>query len=88
MMDEKIKELIAIGASVGAHCQPCLTYHVNKAKDVGVEEDEIREAISMGNKVEKGSMAAMRQFSGSLLDASPEKAAGCCGDGDNPNGCA
>ena len=27
-MDERTKELIAIGASVGAHCQPCLTYHV------------------------------------------------------------
>jgi alkylhydroperoxidase/carboxymuconolactone decarboxylase family protein YurZ len=29
-MDERIKELIAIGASVGAHCQPCLTYHVER----------------------------------------------------------
>ena len=30
MLDERTKELIAIGASVCAHCQPCLTYHVNK----------------------------------------------------------
>ena len=32
-MDEKVKELIAVGASVGAHCQPCLTYHVVKAEN-------------------------------------------------------
>ena len=37
-MEEKTKELIAIGASVGAHCQPCLSYHVNKAKELGIEE--------------------------------------------------
>ena len=34
VMDEKTKELIAIGASVSAHCQPCLTYHVAKAKEL------------------------------------------------------
>ena len=29
-MDDKTKELVAIGASVSAHCQPCVTYHVAK----------------------------------------------------------
>jgi AhpD family alkylhydroperoxidase len=38
-MDEKVKELIAIGASVSAHCQPCLTYHVGKARELGVSEE-------------------------------------------------
>jgi len=33
-MDEKTKELIAIGASVGAHCQPCLAWH-EKARELG-----------------------------------------------------
>ena len=27
-MNESIKELVAIGASIGAHCQPCLKYHI------------------------------------------------------------
>jgi AhpD family alkylhydroperoxidase len=35
-MDERTRELIAIGASVGAHCQPCLTYHVEKARELGM----------------------------------------------------
>jgi AhpD family alkylhydroperoxidase len=68
MLDEKIKELIAVGASVGAHCQPCLTYHVARAKELGLKETEIREAIAIGHMVEKGSMVVMKQFSAEVLD--------------------
>lgn len=44
-MDERTKELIAIGASVGAHCQPCLTYHMEKARELGANDEDIRAAI-------------------------------------------
>ena len=88
-MDEKVKELIALGASVGAHCQPCLRHHVTKAREAGLTESEIREAIAVGHMVEKGAMSAMRQFSTELFEA-PEsqgkncaagaaKGGGCCG---------
>ena len=62
-MDEKTKELVAIGASVGAHCQPCLTWHVAKAREMGIDKELIREAIETGHMVEKGAMSAMRKFS-------------------------
>ena len=29
-MDENTKELIAIGASLAAHCQPCIKFHIEK----------------------------------------------------------
>jgi AhpD family alkylhydroperoxidase len=67
-MDERTKELIAIGASVGAHCQPCLTYHVEKARELGIDDEEIRAAIETGHMVEKGAMSAMRKFSAIILD--------------------
>ena len=88
-MDEKTKEMIAIGTSVGAHCQPCLEYHVNKAREVGLTDDEIREAIAVGHRVEKGAMSAMKHFSASVLDAESEQpAGGCCPDGtDKKSGC-
>lgn len=66
-MDERTKELIAIGASVGAHCQPCLTWHVEKAREMGIDDESIREAIATGHKVERGAMNAMRKFSDGLL---------------------
>ena len=80
-MDEKMKELIAVGASVGAHCQPCLSHHVAKAKEMGIEEAEIREAITIGHMVEKGAMSAMRSFSATVFDAPATAAPSCCSGG-------
>ena len=77
-MDARVKELIAVGASVGAHCQPCLAYHVGKAKELGIEEAEIREAIAVGHMVEKGSMVAMRAYAKGVLDAPSQGRTACC----------
>jgi AhpD family alkylhydroperoxidase len=74
-MDEKTKELIAIGASISGHCQPCLTYHVDQAKRLGIGDDEIKEAISVGKMVQKGAMAAMNKFSQTVLDNSVAESA-------------
>ena len=88
-MDEKTKEMIAIGASVGAHCQPCLEFHVNKARAVGLTDDEVREAMAVGHMVEKGAMAAMKQFSAIVLDQQDNtQAGGGCGcASDKATGC-
>ena len=67
-MNESVKELIAIGASVGAHCQPCLEHHIRAAQEIGVSENEIRQAVGIGHKVEKGAMAAMKKFCGKTLE--------------------
>lgn len=61
-MDNKVKELIAIGASVTANCQPCLKYHVSKARENGASEQEIEEAIAMAKKVRKGAMSMMDEL--------------------------
>ena len=74
-MDERTKELIAIGASVGAHCQPCLTYHVEKARELGIDDEQIRVAIETGHMVEKGAMSAMRKFSVNILETATSKTA-------------
>ena len=66
-MDEKTKELIAIGASVGAHCQPCLAWHVEKARELGIDDETIRAAIETGHMVEKGATSAMRKFSADIF---------------------
>lgn len=83
-MDESTKELIAIGASVGAHCQPCLTYHAEKARKMGIAEEEIRAAIDTGHMVEKGAMSAMRKFSAAVLDTSPTASCGCTAENSSP----
>lgn len=78
-MDDKVKELIAVGASVAGHCQPCLAYHVGKAKELGLSEAEIREAIAVGQLVEKGSTSAMRSFAADVFTTpATVEAPSCC----------
>ena len=61
-MDERTKELIAIGASVSGHCQPCLASHLGKARELSIGEDEIQAAIEIGYRVEKGASTAMKKY--------------------------
>jgi AhpD family alkylhydroperoxidase len=81
-MSEKIKELVAVGASITANCQPCLQYHTDKALEFGAESGEIAEAIEMGKRVRKGASAKMDTFSSGLkVGTTPAGTAnsGCCG---------
>ena len=75
-MDEQMRELIAIAA----HCQPCLTYHVAKAKEIGIDAQLVRTAMEVGHMIEKGSMSAMQAFAKSVSDAPLRNVAVCCGD--------
>jgi AhpD family alkylhydroperoxidase len=58
-MDEKIKELIAIGASISANCHPCIKFHVNKARKLNITNQEIQQAIEVGQMVRKGAAEQM-----------------------------
>lgn len=61
MLGPKIKELIAIGTAVGVHCEPCLDFHVREARELGISEDEILEAIKIGKQVERGAISNMQK---------------------------
>ena len=39
------KEFVAIGAAIGAGCQPCTQYHVRAALKAGLGQDEILRAL-------------------------------------------
>ncbi len=82
-MNDEIKELIAIGASIATHCQPCLKFHYAKARDLGISTTDITAAIDVGHQIERGAGKAMRDFHKVLLqDPPPAKTSGCCGDDD------
>ncbi len=42
----KEKEMVAVGVSVAAGCMPCTDYHVKAARECGLTDDEIRQAIT------------------------------------------
>jgi AhpD family alkylhydroperoxidase len=59
-MEERISVLVGIGASVTANCKPCLEFHAKKARELGLNEQEIQEAIDIGLMVKKGSTDVMK----------------------------
>jgi AhpD family alkylhydroperoxidase len=61
-METKTKLLIAIGAAVVANCQPCLKTLLKQAKENGVEEKEILEAIGVARLVRKNSITQIDKF--------------------------
>ena len=82
-MDNQIKELIAIGASITANCHPCLKYHVGKAQESGVDQQQIAEAIAVGLMVRKGAAGKMDELVSTLAkgaSATCDTGEASCGD--------
>ena len=65
-MEDKLKLLIAIGASVTANCQACLKTAVTNAQEAGVDKKEIQEAMAIGRVVRKGAFGKMDKFASTL----------------------
>ena len=82
-LGEKVMELVAVGASITANCQPCLQFHVEKAVGQGAGPEEIAAAIEVGKKVRKGASAKMDAFASGALPTGPAQAgkaeSACCG---------
>jgi AhpD family alkylhydroperoxidase len=70
-LDNRIGELVAVGASITANCQPCLQVHVRKALESGADEQEIADAVEIGRMVRKGASSKMDKFAASLGQAAP-----------------
>jgi len=79
-LDNRIAELIAVGSSVTANCQPCLQYHVDKALENGATDPQIAQAIEIAKMVRKGAAAKMDKFASNLSKTLPANA-GVTGEG-------
>ena len=66
-MDPRTKELVAIAASVAGCCQPCFRHHLTKAKELGIDEEDIREAVDLAERIGKAGGQRMNEFVGELL---------------------
>ncbi|MHB1686429.1 MAG: carboxymuconolactone decarboxylase family protein [Ignavibacteriaceae bacterium] len=53
LLSLQVTELVAIGASIGGNCLPCLRYHFAEARRLGVSIEEIKESIELGKMVKE-----------------------------------
>lgn len=75
------RELVAIGASVASNCIPCVTYHVAKARKLGMSDARIMEAVELADKVRQ--VPARAVLEAVRRDAPTGEAAGGCGCAEN-----
>jgi AhpD family alkylhydroperoxidase len=82
MLDEKMKELVAIGASVACNCHPCVKYHIGKARELNVDSELIKQAAEVGKMVRKGAAGQMDELLSDLSkECPPDKTNSDCSCG-------
>lgn len=89
---EAVDELVAIAAAVASNCEPCLDYHVGRARELGVADEEIAQAVATAHRVKETPARSILRAADALLGtAAPRKAqaplpvvasnGSCCGAG-------
>jgi len=76
------REVAAIGASVGAGCQPCLEYHIAAGAQAGLAEAALLKAIEDAECVKRDAQVRMAGRARDLLGLAGPVATDCCDDSD------
>src|SRR5512133_2034883 len=50
-LEQRDKELAAIGASLGCNCRPCVEHHIAAGREAGLSEAELAEAVATARAV-------------------------------------
>jgi len=86
------RELVALGAALAAGCIPCIEYHVPRAREAGLSDPEITEAIDLADKIRRvpatkvlaaatravGAPAKALKDTGEPLDVGDSGTTSCC----------
>lgn len=82
LFTEQVAELVAIGAAIGANCEPCFKYHYNQARKLGVSDLDMRYAVDLAQKVKdtpaRAMLALAERYLGPATSSTTEKANSCC----------
>jgi len=67
-LDEKTKELVALGASMAGNCFPCIRYHFRKCRELGIPVDEMREALEIAKTVKYVPINNINELANAMLE--------------------
>ena len=51
LLEQRDKELAAIGASIGCNCRPCIEHHIPAGREAGLAEGELGDAVTVARAV-------------------------------------
>jgi len=72
------QELVAIGASIGAGCHPCLEYHLAEGARVGLEAGVLLQALADAECVKRSAYNELAVRGRELLGETAELPPACC----------
>ena len=50
-LEQRDKELAAIGAAIGCNCRPCIEHHIPAGREAGLSEGELADAVATARVV-------------------------------------
>ena len=78
-MDKKTEVMVALGAAVGVNCIPCFDHLYAKAKEINMDDDEIKEAVKIAGKVKNGASTFLQQAISDVVGDVDDSRQSCCG---------
>ena len=63
------KELVAVGASVGAGCRPCVSHHLKAGAKAGLDDDRLLAALTSAERVAAAAVAGIGDHARRALGA-------------------
>lgn len=66
-LDARTAELVAIGAAIGANCEPCLKYHYNEARRLGIDSETMAAAVRVAQSVKDTPARSILDLAAKLL---------------------
>lgn len=67
-LEQRDKELAAIGSAIGCNCRPCVEHHIPKGREAGLSEAELIEAVATARAVRDQAIALLAPRIDELLD--------------------
>lgn len=66
---DAIAELVAIGAAIASNCEPCFKFHFDKARNLGVSEEDMLSAVRTAQVVKETPSKAVLALAERFLSA-------------------
>jgi AhpD family alkylhydroperoxidase len=69
-----VDELVAIAAAVASNCVPCLKYHTDKARALGVSDEDMARAVGIADAVKRMPAQTILELANRYLEGKVEHA--------------
>lgn len=70
---ERSKSLVSLGAAIASNCIPCIEYHIPGARQAGLTDAQIREAVRIADKIRRVPANAVLQSALAKIEAIPDE---------------